>query len=414
MKPLRLLLVGIGGYGNTYVELLKRRLADGAGEVAIAGVADPLAERAPGYAWLQSLGVPFYDSPEAFYAQHTAELAVISTPIPLHGAHCACALKHGSHVLVEKPLCPTIQEAAALAALSRETGRFLAVGFQWSYSAPILALKRDILAGRLGRPITLKSYVSWQRFRAYYTNSWRGRRRDGQGRLTLDCVLTNATAHYLHNLFFLAGASGEAPALDRAETPDWALAEAYRVKPDMEMPDLFVLRGGLPCGADFWYGCSYSLAGPQTTRFHCRYEYGEVLFNEETADDHVRARFADGSETDYGNPQTPQEIGRKLDACIRAAMGDRIALTCTAETAMPHIRTANSLLQALPGCPVPPDCLTELTDRNGDGGVFAAGLDEALLGCYRQGRLPGEAGLAWSMEPTMVFPGKCERWGESK
>ena len=142
MEKLRIVLIGIGGYGGNYTHFLKTRETQ---DFTLEGVVDPFAEKAPDYDWVQAQGVPVYDTPEAFYAEKAADLAMIATPIPLHRDHCLCALAHGSHVLVEKPLCPTLQDAEALTEAARKAGRFLAVGFQWSFSQPILDLKADIL-----------------------------------------------------------------------------------------------------------------------------------------------------------------------------------------------------------------------------------------------------------------------------
>ena len=71
-------LVGIGGYGGTYCNLL---LNQGGDPVArIVGVVDPFAEKANFYTQLKEKNIPFYNTLTEFYQQHKAELAVISTP----------------------------------------------------------------------------------------------------------------------------------------------------------------------------------------------------------------------------------------------------------------------------------------------------------------------------------------------
>jgi predicted dehydrogenase len=117
------------------------------------------------------------------------------------------ALRGGSHVLCEKPAAATPKEAVRMQEAAQAAGRHLAIGYQWSYSRAVQDLKRDILQGRFGRPVGLKSIVLWPRDAAYYHRApWAGRMQDGEGRPIRDSVANNATAHYLHTMFFLLGA----------------------------------------------------------------------------------------------------------------------------------------------------------------------------------------------------------------
>ncbi len=48
MAKVKILLAGVGGYGNIYVSLLAKGFGENEGAV-LAGIADPFAETAPGY-----------------------------------------------------------------------------------------------------------------------------------------------------------------------------------------------------------------------------------------------------------------------------------------------------------------------------------------------------------------------------
>jgi predicted dehydrogenase len=60
------------------------------------------------------------------------------------------ALQAGKHVLVEKPLCQTVEEALRIEAAVRESGCVLQVGFVRRYSSTAGILKQLIDAGELG------------------------------------------------------------------------------------------------------------------------------------------------------------------------------------------------------------------------------------------------------------------------
>ncbi|MBR6747702.1 MAG: Gfo/Idh/MocA family oxidoreductase [Clostridia bacterium] len=397
-------LVGIGGYGINYTHYFRTLEKEGNTDYVVAGIVDPFWEKSGDADWVRERGFKVYNSLEEFYAEKTADIALIATPIPLHAQQCICAMEHGSNVLVEKPLCPTIDDAIRLQEVSQRTGKFLAVGFQWSFSTTMLSLKKDILAGRFGKPVALRSYISWQRFLSYYNNTWKGKYQGKNGEWILDCVITNATAHYLHNLYFISGG-----ALDEASMPNYVRAESYRVKPDMETPDVFALRGEIACGAErtvvpFFYGCSYSLSGAQCTTFEYEFELATIKFNIDERDDQVRAYFRDGSCAVYGNPQPSWERARKITTCLEALDDPSVLIPCTIKTIMPHLKTCNGLFAYVPNIPVPARYLVTEYDSAGSPGILAHTLRDNMLVCVNEMKLPSEKGYSWSHDPVEFTP----------
>jgi predicted dehydrogenase len=149
--PVRVLMIAIGGYGYHYLQTLLNEVS--ADLAVLAGVVDPFARDSPAWSTVAALGVPVCDTLERFYdSGHEADLAVVVSPIQLHVPQSIAALDRGSAVLCDKPLTGSIQEARALLAARDRAARFVMVGYQWSYSAAIQGLKRDLLAGVLGHP----------------------------------------------------------------------------------------------------------------------------------------------------------------------------------------------------------------------------------------------------------------------
>ena len=71
----KVLLCGMGGYGENYVrEYLTRDVASS----VLVAIADPFAERSPLYGEVWEKGIPVFSSPEEFYNQGSADLCVIS------------------------------------------------------------------------------------------------------------------------------------------------------------------------------------------------------------------------------------------------------------------------------------------------------------------------------------------------
>jgi UDP-2-acetamido-3-amino-2,3-dideoxy-glucuronate N-acetyltransferase len=77
--------------------------------------------------------------------------AVVATPAPSHYAVARDALSAGLDVLVEKPMCDSVDNAKRLAAFARVRGRVLLVGHLLLYGAPHRRLLALVRAGRVGR-----------------------------------------------------------------------------------------------------------------------------------------------------------------------------------------------------------------------------------------------------------------------
>lgn len=157
MDKVSVLLIGIGGYGGIYLrELLYGARAE---QFRIVGTVDPYGEKRELFGELRRRGIPVYAAVEEFYEMGKADLAIVATPIFLHGYQARYCMEHGSDVLCEKPICATLAEAEAMLAARNRTGRRLAIGFQWCYSESILRLKRDILAGMYGALQRMRTIV---------------------------------------------------------------------------------------------------------------------------------------------------------------------------------------------------------------------------------------------------------------
>jgi predicted dehydrogenase len=82
---------------------------------------------------------------------------LVSVVVPTH-AHCevaAAALEAGCHVLIEKPITATIEEATTLLKLAAARQRKIAVGHVERFNPAIMELKRHIVAGSLGQMFSL-------------------------------------------------------------------------------------------------------------------------------------------------------------------------------------------------------------------------------------------------------------------
>src|SRR5204863_6564766 len=79
------------------------------------------------------------------------DAVVIATPVRTHYVLAREALLHGKHVLVEKPLTASVEEAEELVALAEERQLILMVGHTFEYSPPVQELRKLIQNGDLGK-----------------------------------------------------------------------------------------------------------------------------------------------------------------------------------------------------------------------------------------------------------------------
>ena len=87
------------------------------------------------------------------------EIDVIYNPLPnsLHAEWTIKALRAGKHVLCEKPMAVTVEEADAIIAASKETGKVVAEAFMYRHHPQTLKIKEMVDDGSLGKLQLIKS-----------------------------------------------------------------------------------------------------------------------------------------------------------------------------------------------------------------------------------------------------------------
>ena len=389
-RPVRIVLVAVGGYGHTYVNALLDHGQEHGCE--IVGVVDPFASGCRRLEELKALGIPFCDDLESFYAQSQADLAVISSPIHLHTPQTCTALAHGSAVLCEKPLGATYQEAAAVIAARDRAGTFVATGYQWSFNEAILALKGDIQAGRLGAARRLRTLILWPRNEQYYgRNSWAGMQKDPAGNWILDSPANNATAHYLHNMLYVLG-----PRTDRSAKPLRVVAELYRANPITNY-DTVAARVELAGGVELLFYSSHAIEHNRGPEFVYEFEQATVRYG--TGGKTIVAEFADGTTKDYGDPQA--NIPKKLWDAVAAVRGAD-TISCGPEAACVQTLVMNGMQESMPEIVQFPASQVSRIGEEGKTTAVAAGLEETLIRSCEEGRLPAEIGRPWARPGAIV------------
>lgn len=243
MNPVRLGLVGVGGFGTNHIRSLQRLRQDQT--VELIAVADPaLGHHEEMLSPLREQGVSCYnDYQDMLDLESGLEAIILCTPIPLHKRMAIDALRRGIFVYLEKP--PVILSSDLQDLIALDTHRRTAVGFIGISHPVIRESKERLMQGALGELRSIRVAASWPRPSWYYQrSSWAGKL-SMNSETVFDGPATNALSHYVHLSSFLANTD----AIDHASL-SWIEAELYRARP-IESYDTCCLKGEFQNGVDF-------------------------------------------------------------------------------------------------------------------------------------------------------------------
>lgn len=96
-------------------------------------------------------GALLYETYDEVLDSKTIDAVVIATPVSTHFDLARRALLAGKHVLVEKPMTFSVDEACELRDLAKRKGRVLMVDHTFVYHPAVLKIKEILASGALGR-----------------------------------------------------------------------------------------------------------------------------------------------------------------------------------------------------------------------------------------------------------------------
>ena len=372
-------------------ELLRALSGRGARLVAVV---DPSPERCRYLRELKATGIPIYADIGSFQAELWADLVVLATPIHLHAPLTLSALSHGASVLCEKPLTATIQAANSMAQAEAGAKGFVAVGYQWSFSDAIQALKQDVLDGVLGRPLRLKTKAFWARRASYYgRNDWAGRLRTSAGEWVLDSPVNNAMAHHLHNMFYILGETRE-----KSDWPVDVVAELYRAN-EIESYDTAALRCHTKSGAEVLFYAAHPVPHEVGPILEYEFEHATVEYERDT-DGILWVRFRDGHTKSYGSPDASR--WDKLWQSVASVRTGRPTV-CGIKASTAHTLCVNGAQDSMWRITSFPRQLVRKACEAGDCLTWVEGLQEAFEKCFDRNLMPSEyGGISWAREGVLV------------
>ena len=191
--PVRIALAGCGRISRNHFDAIAK--IDG---LELAAVCDIVSERATEAG--ERFSVPAFESFDEMLASVQCDAVALCTPSGLHPKQGIVAARAGKHVICEKPMAISLQDADALVRECDAAGVQLFVVKQNRLNPAIQLLRRAIDRGRFGRIYLANTTVRWTRPQEYYDQApWRGTWELDGG------AIMNQASHYVDLIQWLVG-----------------------------------------------------------------------------------------------------------------------------------------------------------------------------------------------------------------
>lgn len=191
MKKLNFCLIGCGRIGHRHAEHIS---ING----KLSAVCDTIPEKAQALA--DEYNAIAYTDYNAMLKNHPeTDVVVICTPNGLHAEHTIAALKAGFHVLCEKPMAINVHDCGQMIYTADKMNKRLFIVKQNRFNPPVVAVKKALEEGRLGKIYSVQLNCFWNRDAAYYANSWKGTKALDGG------TLFTQFSHFIDLLYWMFG-----------------------------------------------------------------------------------------------------------------------------------------------------------------------------------------------------------------
>ena len=281
-KQLRVGIIGAGGIAGLHAEAYSQ-IPDAARVTAVSDIDLPAAEAMSG-----KLGATPYEDYHAMLAAEAdavdaVDAVDICLPHHLHADAVVAAARAGKHILCEKPLCTTPDEAAVVRRAVAEAGVALMCAHNQLFLPAVVAAKELIAAGELGDIYEVRTNDAFRTGMTAESAGWRARTATAGGGELIDTGYhpsylllhlaggqpTQVTAMLAnHRLDFLE-AEDSAQVLvrfDNGVIGNIATSWAYQPPSDTERFSVFGSKGSLRGGGE-WLRLETIDGGSRARRF---------------------------------------------------------------------------------------------------------------------------------------------------
>lgn len=191
MNKIRFAIAGCG-------RIARRHAGHIVGKGLLTAVCDVVPEKADSLA-SDHAAKAWYSLDELLAKQNEIDVVSVCTPNGLHAEHTIKALRAGFHVLCEKPMALTAADCKQMMAAAEAAGKQLFIVKQNRFNPPVVAVKKALDEGRLGKIYSVQLNCFWNRGAGYYADTWRGTMKLDGG------TLFTQFSHFIDLLLWLIG-----------------------------------------------------------------------------------------------------------------------------------------------------------------------------------------------------------------
>jgi len=188
-------LVGCGRIAKRHSELLGFGQIKGAQLIAVCDVVEEKAKDIG-----TTFSVNHYKDMHEMMRNEKIDVVVVLTESGHHARNVVELAQYGKHIVVEKPMALTLDDADDMIQACDKAGAKLFVVKQNRFNVPVVKLREAFEQGRFGKLVMGTVRVRWCRPQAYYDQApWRGTWAMDGG------VLTNQASHHIDMLEWMMG-----------------------------------------------------------------------------------------------------------------------------------------------------------------------------------------------------------------
>jgi predicted dehydrogenase len=390
MKPAGLGIVGIGGYGNAYMQMIAKVEEEGIGKL-VAAVIRNRAKYAEAVAKLEAKGVAIRPSLTEMLAKDGDKLEIVAIPtsIPTHCPMMIETVNAGKDVILEKPPTATIQDMDQMLDALKRTGRWCQVGFQLQAHPVVVRLKQIVCEGKLGDIKGISVACKETRRDNYYARSpWAGKARTDEG-WTLDGGVNNPCAHHLMIAMCLAK-----PVMGRIAEPLSVQAELYRAH-EIESEDTAALRVQTKEGPVIHFFSTLAGKANSPRVVTVVGTKGRIVF---PGKGDTIVEYADGTKETVPPPQDDLWVSDVFRNAIRFMRGEEKALQCSLEMTRNFVLAVDGAWMSA-GVPrkIPQEMLRIYHDeKTKSRAIEIPEIEELIDRGAAEGKLYSEMGAPWA------------------
>jgi predicted dehydrogenase len=236
MEKLKFALIGTGGIAQTYAQAFQSSKC-----CQLVAVADVRKESADAFA--EPFGAKSYADYKTLAENETVDAVIVSTPPNTHPEIAMFFMRRGVHVLCEKPLCLSAQEAREMLDCAEKTGVKFTMASKFRYVEDAVKAKSMVASGILGEITQFENAFT---AKVDMSRRWNSDKTASGGGVLID----NGT-HSVDIIRYFLGAVEEVLAVESGSTQDLAVDENVK---------MFVkTKNGVTASVDLTWGINKEL-----------------------------------------------------------------------------------------------------------------------------------------------------------